>query len=57
MTKFNKLFNTSTTSVLMYGDDVYRRVIEIHPSRKLIKIDGVGGSLQRAHVKKFTNKQ
>lgn len=54
MKKFNKLFNTTTTFVKTNG--AWYKVSEIHETRLWIKVEGLAGSFQRAHIKKFTNK-
>ncbi len=54
MKKFNKQFNTTTTSVKIEGD--WYKVSEIHDTRFWIKVKGLAGSFQRGHIKKFTNK-
>jgi len=55
MLTFNKLFNTETTYVKIIGN--WYKVKEIHETRKWIKVDGLVGSFQRGHIKKFTNKK
>ena len=58
MKKFNKLFNTKTTSVKVAGMAMagFHKVKTIHETRIWIEVEGLTGSFQREHVEKFTNK-
>jgi hypothetical protein len=57
MKRFNIRFNTESTLVqLDIGRADWYKIKEINESRTLIKVVGVLGSFQRAHVLKFTNK-
>ena len=55
MKNFDKRFKCGTL-VLLEGDTQWRKVVEIHESRKHIKVEnGYGGSWQRGHVVRFSN--
>ena len=56
MKTFNKLFNTSTTQVMLAGEYTFNKVVGIHESRKWIKVEGFEGSFQRCDIVEFTNK-
>lgn len=55
MERFNKKFTTDT-KVKIAGIEGWFKVKEVHESRQWIKVDGLGGSFQRNHVERFTNK-
>jgi len=55
MKKFNKLFNIETTKVQIAGEYGFRKVNDIHDTRKWIKVDGIDGFFQRDDVIEFTN--
>lgn len=57
MKKFNKLFQANKTLVKIYGHSELFLVTKIESHRKLIKINGLVGSFQRADVERFTNKE
>ena len=57
MKKFNALFQAGKTSVKIYGHSEWWRVKEVESHKKLIKINGLVGSFQRADVERFTNKE
>ena len=54
MKKFNKLFKVGT-KVQIEGEYGFRTVRSINDTRIHIKVEGMVGSYQRAHVIKFTN--
>ena len=56
MKKFNKSFNTDTTYVKFFGSKQFHKVSNINDTRVNIQVAGLGGSFQRGHVEKFTNK-
>ena len=56
MKKFNSLFKAGQTKVQVQGEYGYRKVAEIHETRKWIKVEGLAGSFQRAHIVAFSNK-
>lgn len=55
MKKFNKSFKIGTL-VQLPGEYGYRRISEIHETRKWIKIENLSGSFQRDHIITFSNK-
>ena len=57
MKKFNSKFIEGKTRVTIEGIRGWFVVKEIHGTRLLIKVAGVEGSFQRAHITKFTNKE
>ena len=56
MQRFNKQFKIGT-KVLLEGNKNFSTVVEVHETRKWIKVNDYNGSFQRVHVTKYTNKR
>ena len=56
MKTFNRSFKIGT-KVMLTGEYGYREIVEINDTRVNIKVKGLGGSFQRGHVIKFTNRE
>ena len=54
MKKFDKRIKIGT-KVLLEGQTQWLEVIDIHETRKWIKVEGLAGEFQRGHVLKFSN--
>lgn len=52
MKKFNATWKVGDL-VKIIGSDTIARINEIHETRNWIKLEGIGGSFQWAHVKKI----
>ena len=56
MRKFDKRFNTKTTSVKICGRVGWWKVRKINDTRINVQLRGLSGSFQRGHIERFTNK-
>ena len=56
MKKFNKLFQTGTR-VKIAGQNDFYKIMSIDETRQWVTLEGIGGSFQRGHITKFTNKE
>ena len=56
MKKFDKRFSVGTFA-MREDEKVFRKVSSIHETRQWITLEGLGGSFQRGHISKFTNKE
>ena len=56
MKKFNKLFQTGTRVKIAGHNDFYK-IMSIDETRQWVTLEGIGGSFQRGHITKFTNKE
>lgn len=54
MEKFSKAFKVGT-KVHLEGDSGYREVMEVHETRKWVRIKGLAGLFQRGHIEHYTN--
>jgi len=62
MKKFDKRFKIGTRVKLVEynpvdSPDIWRKIKTIHETRKWVALEGLGGSWQRASIKRFTNKE
>jgi len=53
--KFSKVFRPGTR-VMLAGTPRYHEIIEISRDRTTVKLEGLTGVFQRAHVVSYTNK-
>ena len=56
MKKFDKRFSVGTLA-MREDENVFRKITSIHETRNWITLEGLGGSFQRGHISKFTNKE
>jgi len=61
MKKFDKRFKIGTRVKLVASHpigwcDDWRKIQTIHETRKWVTLEGLGGSFQRGHILRFTNK-
>jgi len=56
MKKFDKRFSVDTLA-MREDENVFRKITSIHETRNWVTLEGLGGSFQRGHISKFTNKE